>query len=611
MKDDFDTYSLFGGDAAGGATPREPAKRSSLRAARPASTRSRYRSDVLSGDAYGFRAPEPVRETRAAVISVSDICRGIQNSLRAAFPPAWVEGEIASFMVASSGHCYFDLKDREAQISCVMYRSQYQSVGFEPKVGDKIEVYAEPSLYMKRGRLQLTVNRIRKSGLGALYEEFLRLKAKLESEGLFSLELKRPVPSVPRTAAIVTSLKAAGLRDVIQTFEKRAPYVALEIYPASVQGSGAAAEIAEALRRAGESEKAEVILLVRGGGSFEDLACFNDERVARAIRMSPIPVITGIGHESDTTIADLAADLRAATPTAAAEHAAAAESDLMQRLGSLVNRLKRAEEGVMREASQRLDMAETRLGTPEELLRGGRAALQLAEEKIRKSPLLLIQGGRSKLSEATPRLRRRLETVFGRAELQPIVMRNFLEDRLKKSLQEETKRLRNSESEIVSHRPKLDAEGRRLDAAASGLRGGLSEKLKQAEETLTRATLFFSGADPGVSRESARLGLLAQRLATAKPAFRESGKDLLTLRTRLAAVAASGLDERRTALRFEESKMKSLEVSRVLERGFALLYRDAGIVRSVKSLRKGESVTAVLPDGEASLTVSEVHPKQS
>ena len=190
-------------------------------------------------------------------------------------------------------------------------------------------------------------------------------------------------------------------------------------------------------------------------------------------------------------------------------------------------------------------------------------------------------------------------------------MRNFLEDRLKKSLQEETKRLRNSESVIVSHRPKLDAEGRRLDAAASGLRGGLSEKLKQAEETLTRATLFFSGADPGVSRESARLGLLAQRLATAKPAFRESGKDLLTLRTRLAAVAASGLDERRTALRFEESKMKSLEVSRVLERGFALLYRDAGIVRSVKSLRKGESVTAVLPDGEASLTVSEVHPKQS
>ena len=191
MKDDFDTYSLFGGDAAGGATPREPAKRSSLRAARPASTRSRYRSDVLSGDAYGFRAPEPVRETRAAVISVSDICRGIQNSLRAAFPPAWVEGEIASFMVASSGHCYFDLKDREAQISCVMYRSQYQSVGFEPKVGDKIEVYAEPSLYMKRGRLQLTVNRIRKSGLGALYEEFLRLKAKLESEGNARCRLSR------------------------------------------------------------------------------------------------------------------------------------------------------------------------------------------------------------------------------------------------------------------------------------------------------------------------------------------------------------------------------------------------------------------------------------
>ena len=401
-----------------------------------------------------------------------------------------------------------------------MYRSQYQSVGFEPKVGDKIEVYAEPSLYMKRGRLQLTVNRIRKSGLGALYEEFLRLKAKLESEGLFSLELKRPVPSVPRTAAIVTSLKAAGLRDVIQTFEKRAPYVALEIYPASVQGSGAVGGWKRSRR--GESEKAEVILLVRGGGSFEDLACFNDERVARPIRMSPIPVITGIGHESDTTIADLAADLRAATPTAAAEHAAAAESDLMQRLGSLVNRLKRAEEGVMREASQRLDMTETRLGTPEELLRGGRAALQLAEEKIRKSPLLLIQGGRSKLSEAIPRLRRRLETVFGRAELQPIVMRNFLEDRLKKSLQEETTRLRNSESVIVSHRPKLDAEGRRLDAAASGLRGGLSEKLKQAEETLTRATLFFFRGQISTHKNTVKARGSGFSLSVSRPRNRHS-----------------------------------------------------------------------------------------
>ena len=303
-----------------------------------------------------------------AVISVTALNRRVAQMLQSGFGSMWVRGEIRGFMQAASGHWYFTLKDEGAEVRCAMFAGSNRRLGFYPKTGDKVEVRARVSLYQPRGEYQLVVDGMRQAGLGNLYEQFLRLKDKLQREGLFDSERKKTIPEMASRIGVVTSLQAAALRDVITTLSRRAPYAKIVIYPSSVQGLDAPAELIRALRTAEERQEVEVLLLVRGGGSLQDLWAFNDEGLARQMAVMSIPIISGVGHESDTTIADWVADCRAATPTAAAEMATVSIDVLLQHQGSLDAQLNQLFERRFEDFSQRLDWARNQLRTPEEML---------------------------------------------------------------------------------------------------------------------------------------------------------------------------------------------------------------------------------------------------
>ncbi|MDN4059359.1 exodeoxyribonuclease VII large subunit [Massilia sp. YIM B02769] len=302
--------------------------------------------------------------TAPPVLSVTALNGQVARLLERSFPLVWIGGEISNFTRASSGHWYFTLKDDAAQVRAVMFRSRAQYAGFNPREGDKVEVRALVTLYGARGDYQINVETIRRAGVGQLYEAFLRLKEKLSSQGLFDAERKRPLPLFTRSIGIVTSPQAAALRDVLTALRRRAPHVHIVLYPAPVQGQFAADKIAEAIMTASRRAEVDVLLVVRGGGSIEDLWSFNEECVARAIAACSIPVIAGVGHETDVTIADFAADVRAATPTAAAELAATPRADWMASLSADALDLRRAMARQLSEASQGLDSLSRRLLSP-------------------------------------------------------------------------------------------------------------------------------------------------------------------------------------------------------------------------------------------------------
>ena len=303
-------------------------------------------------------------EIQREIITVGDLNRAIAASLEDCFDTVWVSGEISNFKAYDSGHWYFSLKDEEGQIRCVMFRGRNGQVGFMPQSGDLVEISASLGMYVPRGDIQLTIQTLRRAGMGGLYEAFLKLKAKLAKEGLFDEERKREIPTHPRSIGIITSSQAAALKDVLSTLARRAPHIPIVIYPTLVQGPDAPAGIIAALKAANQ-ENAEnavdVILLVRGGGSIEDLWAFNDEQLAYAIASSNIPVVSGVGHETDFTIADFVSDLRAPTPTSAAELAAPRKDQLLQELEGIKQALlQRVNQRVEREA-QTLDQLALRL----------------------------------------------------------------------------------------------------------------------------------------------------------------------------------------------------------------------------------------------------------
>jgi exodeoxyribonuclease VII large subunit len=300
-------------------------------------------------------------EISREILSVGDLNRAIASSLEERFDTLWVSGEISNFKAYDSGHWYFSLKDEEGQIRCVMFRGRNGQVGFMPQSGDLVEVAANLGFYVPRGDTQLTVQSMRRAGMGGLYEAFLKLKAKLAKEGLFDTERKREVPTHPRSIGIITSLQAAALKDVLSTLARRAPHIPIVIYPTLVQGPDAPAGIIAALKVAEKEHAVDVILLVRGGGSIEDLWAFNDEQLAYAVAQSPIPIVSGVGHETDVTIADFVADLRAPTPTGAAELAAPRRDQMLQELDAIKQvLLQRVNQRVERDA-QTLDQLALRL----------------------------------------------------------------------------------------------------------------------------------------------------------------------------------------------------------------------------------------------------------
>ena len=314
-------------------------------------------------------------DSRIKLWPVSSLLKAIADSLEARFNPVAVQGEVSGFSRAASGHCYFTLKDNDGQIRCAMFRRAASLLDFSPRDGQRVELRGRLGVYEARGELQLIVESMRVAGQGTLFEQFLQLKAKLEAEGLFSSDRKRRVPLMPKAIGVVTSLGAAALHDVVTALQRRAPHIPVVIYPASVQGLQAPKDLREALQKAYQRREADVLLLVRGGGAMEDLWAFNDEALARTIVDSPVPIISGVGHETDFTIADFCADIRAPTPTAAAELCAQPQAVWLGVLDAMATRLQNGVDRRLQANSQRLDMAASRLGRPSHFVTRQRARL--------------------------------------------------------------------------------------------------------------------------------------------------------------------------------------------------------------------------------------------
>jgi exodeoxyribonuclease VII large subunit len=298
------------------------------------------------------------------VMTVSELNRLARSVLEQSFPLFWVSGEISNLTRAASGHWYFSLKDVGAQVRCVMFKGRNSYLDWSPKEGDKVEARATVTLYEARGDFQLTVEFLQRAGLGALFEAFEKLKLKLQAEGLFDVAFKKPLPAHPQKIGIVTSPDAAALRDVLTTLKRRMPSIPIIIYPTQVQGKGAAMLIADAIDQASERAECDVLIICRGGGSIEDLWQFNEEIVARAIANCTIPTISGVGHETDFTICDFVADIRAATPTAAAELVTPSRDALLSGLSQLKQQLAKNIQYILSQRAQTLDYLSRRLISP-------------------------------------------------------------------------------------------------------------------------------------------------------------------------------------------------------------------------------------------------------
>ncbi len=317
------------------------------------------------------------------VWGVAALIHAVSDALAARFAVCTIRGEISGFSRASSGHCYLSLKDAEggsALIRCAMFRRAASLLDFAPADGQLVEVRGRLAVYEPRGELQFVIESMQRAGAGALFEQFLKLKTRLEAEGLFDPQRKRPLPRFPRRVGVVTSLGAAALHDVLTALARRAPHVEVIVYPSLVQGVEAPATIVSAIETAGQRAEVDVLIVCRGGGSLEDLWAFNDERVVRAIVACPLPVLCGVGHETDVSLADFAADVRAPTPTAAAELVSPTQEEGLAMLAGVASVMTRRMHQVLDIQAQVLAKTRARL----ELLESRLAELEakVAAEKV-------------------------------------------------------------------------------------------------------------------------------------------------------------------------------------------------------------------------------------
>lgn len=338
-----------------------------------------------------FTPETPPFSRQEPIWTVSQLNSKVGRLLEASFSRIWLRGEISNFTQAASGHWYFSIKDERAAVRAVMFRGKAQAVGFVPRAGERFEFRVTVSLYEPRGDYQVQVESMRRAGLGDLHEAFVRLKQKLEAEGLFDPARKRVPRRHPRSVGVVTSLAAAALRDVVTAMARRAPHVPVVVYPAPVQGAEAAVALTEALQVAVQRNEVDTILLVRGGGSLEDLWSFNDEGLARAIAASSIPVICGVGHETDFTIADFVADLRAPTPTAAAELSCVPREECLRAVQTTLNALTLRQMRLLERASLRLDRARAGLVSPRQRLQQQGERLAALGRRLDQSVLRALE----------------------------------------------------------------------------------------------------------------------------------------------------------------------------------------------------------------------------
>jgi len=368
-----------------------------------------------------FSSPLP------AVLSVTELNRSVRELLETSVPLLWVGGEISNLTRAASGHWYFSLKDKTAQVRCVMFRNRNAYLDWQPREGDHVEARALVSLYEARGEFQLTIESLRQAGTGSLFEAFEKLKAKLQAEGLFDPAKKRALPSHPRQIGVVTSPDAAALRDVLTTLKRRMPSIPVILYPAPVQGKGAAVLIAAAIGQAAKRAECDVLIVCRGGGSMEDLWSFNEEIVARAIAGCQMPVVSGVGHETDFTITDFVADVRAPTPTAAAELVSPDRQIQRQQLAQLQSRLARQIDYTLSNRMQQLDYLARRLIHPGERIRQRGEELTHLQARLHAALQRMLDNALSRFAPMPLRLQR--------AVMQQLVLRQTRLHTLAQSLQ--------------------------------------------------------------------------------------------------------------------------------------------------------------------------------
>lgn len=429
----------------------------------------------------GFSA-ELSAQPEQEVWTVTQLNRHVGELLQGAFSRVWVRGEISNFTQAASGHWYFSVKDEGAMVRAVMFRGRAQTVGFVPKPGEKFEFRVNVTLYEPRGDYQLQVEAMRRAGRGDLHEAFLALKEKLDAEGLFDVQRKKTLPSMPRSVGVVTSLAAAALRDVLSALARRAPHVQVIIYPAPVQGPAAAGQLCQAMRDAISRNEVQTLLLVRGGGSLEDLWSFNDETLARVIAQSPIPVISGVGHETDFTIADFVADVRAPTPTAAAELCCRSRAACLEQLTAVVRALSARQSRLFEFAALRLDRAVALLVSPQQRLRQQSEQLAALRNRLMQTGARPIEGRGAKLAAA----------------------RNRLEWNAPSVTQLQSQLVRHTQDLAASARRQLEQRRHRLGAAVQTLRvldpGNILDRgyaiVRTAEGTIVKNALDLKVGDP-------------------------------------------------------------------------------------------------------------------
>ena len=426
----------------------------------------------------------------ATMLSVTELNRFAREALERAIPLLWVGGEISNLTRASSGHVYFTLKDAQAQVRCAMWRNKAQLLAFRPENGMKVEARALVTLYEARGDYQLNIESLRPAGIGNLFEAFNRLKEKLSAEGLFDPAQRRPLPRFPRGVGIVTSPAAAALRDVLASLQRRCPQLPVVIYPAPVQGADAGARLSAALQQAGqraERDGVDLIMLVRGGGSIEDLWAFNDETLARTIRACPVPVISGVGHETDFTIADFAADLRAATPTGAAELASAGYHAAQLDCRTLGQHLQRSMQRRLEAEGQRIDRYALRLVHPRERLRRAADTTDRLQGQLQRALRAQLERSHARTAQLSSSLRTlRPDLARARREL------GQLEARMQRAARTRVDAQQRSVAALAAHLQHLapaavlargysitrDAEGKILRSASQvGVGDGLQIQL--------------------------------------------------------------------------------------------------------------------------------------
>ncbi len=476
---------------------------------------------------------------------VSELTARIRELLESALPDVWVEGEVSNCHAAQSGHCYFTLKDAKAQIRCVCFRDQMRMLKFKPEDGLHVTVRGSLSVYDARGEYQIYVTNIEPVGLGALQLAFEQLKKKLHAEGLFDQARKKPLPVLPRCIGVVTSPTGAAIRDILRVLKRRFPNAHVSVYPAKVQGTGAAAEIVQGLQYFNRAKTVDVLILARGGGSLEDLWAFNEEILARAIFASEIPVITGIGHETDFTIADFVADLRAPTPSAAAEIVVKSREEF--------------------------------------------------ERHIAEHQRHLIQQMRYRFSQWRHRVRD-LQTHRGFRELKRVLrarrqqldeMSNSLAIGLRLRLAMARQRITEANAHVASFdlRARATVLRRRIDQQRSELSAALDRVVARKHRQLNVVQMRFAALDL-----RARVGSLRRRWE----------RDSADLQVRFERVVKS----KRKLFDALETQLKERDPLRLLERGYAIAYDASGkVLRSPDQVAIGEDISVRIAQGELAATV--------